>query len=109
MTIGRKLAPLALLLLTVGACAAGSAASHQAAQGGAPSEIVLGFWHGLIGPITLLGEIINKVAPHVLPWTVHFYETQNTDALYDVGFFVGLLAGPSVLWTGAARRGGSAR
>jgi len=57
------------LLAFVSACVAGSEASHHAVQGGAVSEIMLGVWQGLIAPITLIGEIIQKVAPHVLPWT----------------------------------------
>lgn len=105
MTNVQKYAPLALLLL-LGACVAGSAASNQAAHGGSVSEVVLGFWHGLIGPVTLIGEIINKITPGSLPWTFRFYETQNASVLYDVGFYVGLVVGPSMLWTGASRRRG---
>ena len=65
---------------------------------------MLGFWHGLIAPITLIGEVINKLSPNTLPWTFRFYETTNTEVLYDIGFFVGVIAGPSFIWTGASRR-----
>jgi hypothetical protein len=99
----RKLA-IAAALLSLTACVAGTDASHQAAQGGSVSVFVLGLWHGLIGPITLIGEIINTLSPHTLPWTVHFYETQGSGVLYDVGFFVGLVAGPSILFSGVSRR-----
>ena len=95
---------LVVLLVGLGACAAGSDASHQAAHGGAISQVVLGFWHGLIAPITLIGEIIQKVAPKTLPWSFRFYESSDLGVLYDVGFFLGLVTGPSALWSGASRR-----
>jgi hypothetical protein len=98
-----KLALIASLLLGLAACAASSDASAQAAQGGSLSEIVLGFWHGLIAPVTLIGEIIEALAPTVLPWTFRIYETQNTGVLYDVGFVVGLVGGPSLLFTSRRR------
>ena len=43
-----------VLLLTLAACAAGGPESHQAAQGGLLSQFLLGLWHGIIAPITLL-------------------------------------------------------
>jgi hypothetical protein len=104
MTMG-KLALIALTLLGLTACVATSAASSQAAQAGSVAEIMLGFWHGVIAPVTLIGEIIEAVAPSVLPWTFRVYESQNTGVLYDVGFFVGLLAGPSLFWTSRGRLG----
>lgn len=104
MTRFGKAAPTALLLLALAACAAGSQASAQAAQGGAVSELLLGFWHGIIAPITLIGEIIDTVSPGALPWSFRFYEMHHNGVLYDVGFYVGLVAGPSMLWTGTSRR-----
>lgn len=98
-----KSAAAALLLVGLSACAAGSGDSATAAQGGSINELVLGFWHGLIGPITLIGEIIETLSPSVLPWDFRFYEVRDTGVLYDCGFFVGLLGGPSILF-GASRR-----
>jgi hypothetical protein len=98
-----KLALLALTVLGLTACVATSAASGQAAQGGTISEIMLGFWHGIIAPVVLIGEIIEAVSPSILPWAFRVYETQNTGVLYDVGFFIGLLTGPSLLWTSRGR------
>ncbi len=106
MTGVGKWAPTALLLLALAACAAGSQASAQAAQGGVVSELLLGFWHGIIAPITLIGEIIDTVSPGALPWSFQFYEAHRVGVLYDVGFYVGIVAGPSMLWTGASRRRG---
>jgi hypothetical protein len=100
----RKLALVGVALFGLAACAAGSAASHQAAQGGALSEIMLGVWQGLIAPFTLIGEIVQSVAPRVLPWTFRVYEPNGTGVLYDVGFVLGLIIGPSFLWMRAARR-----
>ena len=104
MLNAQKLALLALLPFALVACVAGSEASHHAADGGTVSVLMLGFWHGIIAPITLIGEVINLLAPHLLPWTIRFYETQQTGAIYAVGFFVGLLTGPSILWSGTSRR-----
>lgn len=99
-----KFALLALTVLALSACVATSAESSQAAQAGSLSQVMLGFWHGVIAPITLIGEIIEAVAPSLLPWTFRVYESQNTGVLYDVGFFVGLLAGPSLFWSTTRRR-----
>jgi hypothetical protein len=103
---GRRAAKVALavaLLLALGACAAGSGESAHAADGGAISVLALGFWHGLIAPVMLIVELINKFAPHVLPWQVHVYETKAAGALYDLGFYFGLVGGPGVLWGGWSR------
>ena len=95
------------LLLTVSACAAGTAASQHAVQNGPLPELLVGLWHGMIAPITLIGEIIAKLAPGTLPWNFRFYEVRDTGVLYDVGFFVGLFGGPSVILTGSRRRRGA--
>ncbi|HZC17319.1 MAG TPA: hypothetical protein VE309_11200 [Caulobacteraceae bacterium] len=91
-----RLAGLAVLLMALSGCVAGSAESHHAAAGGLVSQLLLGFWHGVIGPPTLIGEVINHFAPHLLPWDVHMYETTATGWAYDVGFYFGLLGGPGV-------------
>jgi len=95
----------AILVLGLSACVAGSGEAAHAASGGAISQILLGFWHGVIAPLTLLGEIITHFAPHLLPWHVGFYETKAAGAAYDFGFFIGLAGGPSVLGSRWRRRG----
>jgi hypothetical protein len=82
-------------VLALSACVAGSGESGHAASGGLLSELLLGFWHGLIGPLTLIGEVINRFFPHLLPWQVHLYETKASGAAYDLGFYLGLAGGPS--------------
>jgi hypothetical protein len=99
-----KLAGLTLLLLALGACVAGSAESHHAAAGGLLSQGLLGFWHGIIAPATLLVEVINHFAPHALPWDLHMYEATGTGWAYDVGFYFGLLGGPGAVFGGWSRR-----
>jgi hypothetical protein len=97
----RRKAPLigmAFVVLGLSACTAGTAASHHAATGGDLAQLVLGLWHGLIAPVTLIGEIVGRFAPHVLPWRLHLYEPKDTGVAYDVGFFVGLAGGPAVAW-----------
>jgi hypothetical protein len=99
-----KITAALALTLALSACIAGSAESGHAASGGPLSEILLGFWHGLIAPLMLIGEVIDKFAPHLLPWQVRVYEVKATGALYDVGFYFGLLGGPGAVWGGWSRR-----
>jgi hypothetical protein len=89
----------ASVLLVLAACAAGSPDSHHAAAGGALSQLVLGFWHGVIAPITLLIEVIRRFAPGLLPWPWHLYEASGTGVPYDVGFFFGITGGPTLFWS----------
>ncbi len=92
-----KFACAGVVLLALEACTAGSAASQSAASGGDLSQFLLGLWHGLIAPVTLIIELINRLAPHVLPWTVRMYEPKTVGVAYDVGFYFGMGGGPAVL------------
>jgi hypothetical protein len=93
-----------VLILALGACVAGSAESQHAASGGVVSQVLLGFWHGLIGPVMLIIEVIDRFMPHLLPWSVRFYETRTTGVAYDVGFYFGLVGSPLVIGAGWSRR-----
>ena len=86
------------LMCALAACAAGSPEADHAAAGGALSQLVLGFWHGLIAPVTLLIEVIRKFAPGVVPWPWHMYGGHGGIA-YDVGFYFGMAGGPTVIWS----------
>lgn len=88
--------PIAACLL-LGACVAGSSESSHAASGGAISLLLLGLWHGIIGPVTLIIEVVNHFVPHLLPWTVRFYEPHANSAFYDIGFYLGLAGSPVLL------------
>ena len=99
-----RIAFILALTCCVSACAAGSEASHHALQGGLLYELILGFWHGLIAPVTLIVEIIRKLAPGVIPLPWRLYELKNTSVAYDVGFYLGLAGGPFVVWTRRGRR-----
>jgi hypothetical protein len=94
----RRYAVAAMLVLTLGACAAGSTDA-----GSGIAVFVLGFWHGLIAPVTLLVEVINEFAAGALPWSPRMYQ-EGAGVVYDIGFFIGIIAGPSILWTGSLRR-----
>lgn len=94
---------VALLVLGTAACTAGSSDAQQAAQSGDASVLLLGFWHGLVAPLTLLVSLINEFASGALPWSARMYQ-EGAGVLYDIGFFVGIIAGPSILWTGSLRR-----
>jgi hypothetical protein len=54
--------------------------------------------------VTLIVEVINHLAPHLLPWTMRLYEPKGTGVLYDVGFYFGLAASPLVAARGWSRR-----
>lgn len=83
-----------ILCLALCACAAGSGESHHAADGGGVSRFLLGLWHGIIAPLTLIVEIINHFAPHALPWGAKMYEPAATGWIYDIGFYLGLVGSP---------------
>ncbi|MEO8812924.1 MAG: hypothetical protein ABI376_08450 [Caulobacteraceae bacterium] len=92
------IAGLAVAGLTLAACAAGTGEAHAAASAGFVSQIVVGFWHGLIAPLTLLVEVINKLVPGILPIQWHMYEAGSPSVAYDVGFYFGLAGGPGILF-----------
>lgn len=99
----RTLGAMGLLLL-LAACAAGSEASRHAASSGALSQFFLGLWHGVIAPISLVIEVVNKLAPHALPWTMKLYESADPSVFYDIGFYLGLMGSPTLAWRGWSRR-----
>ena len=88
----------AALLLLLAGCAAGTHDASQAASAGLVSQLVLGFWHGIIAPLTLLVEVIRRFLPGVIPWPWHMFETGSTSVPYDVGFYFGITSGPSFLF-----------
>ena len=94
---------LVLLALLLCACTAGTHDAAQAAHAGGVSLFVLGFWHGLIAPVTLVVELINAFASGALPWTPRMYQ-EGAGVVYDLGFFIGIIAGPSIVWTSSLRR-----
>jgi hypothetical protein len=94
----------AAALMALAACAAGSAESQHAAAGGLLSQLMLGVWHGLIAPVMLIVEVVDKLAPHLLPWSVRFYEAKATGAAYDVGFYLGLVGSPVFIGSRWRRR-----
>jgi hypothetical protein len=104
MKTGPKLLTACVLLLLLAACAAGGVESGQAAHGTWPSHFLLGVWHGIIAPATLLVEIGHKLWPHTIPWAIRLYETRADSVVYDVGFFLGLGGGPVVAWRRARYR-----
>ena len=51
-------------------------------SGGAVAGILLGVWHGIISPITLILSFLNH--------NVQMYEVHNDGAPYNLGFFLGI-------------------
>jgi len=93
-----KIVGATVVLLALSACVAGSAGSHHTAAGGDLAQLLLGFWHGVIAPVTLIVEVINRLAPRLLPWKMHLYEAAGTGVPYDVGFYFGMVGSPSIVW-----------
>ena len=83
------------LLLT--ACAAGGPEAATAAHQGWLMQFLLGLWHGIIAPVTLLVEVGHKLWPNTIPWAIRLYETRADSVVYDVGFFLGLGGGPTIV------------
>ena len=70
MTRRLKLAMAFALCLVLAACAAGGVESANAAHQGLASQFLLGVWHGIIAPVTLLVEILHKLFPR--RWRLRF-------------------------------------
>ncbi|MFZ1041873.1 MAG: hypothetical protein WCA79_08555 [Anaerolineales bacterium] len=49
---------------------------------GAPANIWLGFWHGIISPVIIVLSFLHK--------NVQMYEVHNNGSLYNLGFFLGV-------------------
>jgi len=86
-------------IVSLGGCAAGSSEARATVSGGLLAQFLLGIWHGIIAPATLLLEVVNRVSPGLLPWTAHFYEARGTGVEYDVGFYLGLTGSPLIAWS----------
>lgn len=95
LTIGGVL----VVLLALGACVAGTGESAHTASGGWLSAFLLGLWHGIIGPLTLIVEVVNHFAPRLLPWKARLFETKAGGLAYDVGFYLGLAGSPIAIWS----------
>ncbi len=52
------------------------------AAGHAVAGILLGLWHGIISPITLIMSFLNR--------NVQMYEVHNDGGPYNLGFFLGI-------------------
>ena len=70
---------LAMLVLLLGACAAGE--NPNVDTGEDPAGFFLGLWHGLILPITFIISLFTD--------TVNIYEVHNSGNWYDFGFVIG--------------------
>ena len=74
---------VAIVLLTLTACAAGT---NQMEDTQDPQGEVAGFWrglwHGVIAPVTFIISLFNQ--------NVGVYEVHNTGAWYDFGFLFGV-------------------
>ena len=77
-----KIAAAVIVMLTLCACVAGSADAGHAASGTLLSQFLLGVWHGLIAPVTLLVPVAQalrarKLAQGVIEGAVAKEETKR--------------------------------
>jgi len=78
------LAVAAVVLLALGACAAGAnpALDTSVPGEGAPAGFWLGLWQGFILPVTFVVSLFTD--------TVSIYEVHNSGNWYDVGYVLGI-------------------
>lgn len=50
---------------------------------GSPAGILLGIWHGIISPVTMVISFINK--------DIQMYEVHNDGSQYNLGFLIGVV------------------
>lgn len=83
-------AGVVVVLLALGACAAGP--NVQQAPGG--YGFWYGLWHGIILPVTFIVSLFTD--------TVNIYEVDNTGNWYDFGYVLGLalFSGPAMALRG---------
>jgi len=72
---------VAVLAVTLSACAAGTATFSPAD----PAGFFAGIWHGWIAPFALIA--------HLFDGDVRIYEVDNTGTWYDVGFSIAVISG----------------
>jgi hypothetical protein len=65
---------------------------------GRPAGILLGIWHGIISPITLIFSFVNP--------NVQMYEVHNDGSQYNLGFLIGvaIVFGLLGVFAGSRRR-----
>lgn len=88
-------ASLVLLALVLAGCAATQA--PDATVGGAPG-FFLGFWHGLIAPVTFVVSLFTDA--------VRVYAVPNLGRWYDFGFMLGIGGFSGGVFAGSRRRRG---
>ena len=77
-----KVPALLAVLLMLAACAPGPNPSERTPDAdGKVAGFFLGFWHGLISPITFVISVFSKA--------VRFYEVHNSGGWYNFGFVLG--------------------
>lgn len=76
-----RLALLAVMVLLLTACAAGTAEFSEAD----PAGFLWGIWHGWIAPFALIAHLFNG--------DIRVYEVDNTGIWYDVGFYIAVISG----------------
>jgi len=92
-------------LLVVASCLPGTQGAVSTGGDNMISAVLIGFWHGLLAPLTLIGEFIDRFFPRSLPWSVRMYETALAGPFYDLGFYLGLAGFLLSVQVGFNRRG----
>lgn len=82
---------IVVMMVVLAGCFPGDGTSTLLKRAGFP----LGFWHGLIAPVSLVAGYFDK--------DIDFYEKFNRGLEYDLGFYIGVVGGWIVL-LGRGRR-----
>ena len=82
----RRALALALCLSLCALCLSGCLAGVTEYEPDSPPGFLTGVWHGWIAPLSLVMQLLGVEG-------VRMYETANGGVLYDLGFYMAVIAG----------------
>jgi hypothetical protein len=99
-----KIVLFGALSLGLAGCLAGTSAAAHVAADGWLAQLILGFWHGLIAPLTFSMAMFGQFFPKLMralpysfwgPW--YAYDGREAGFAYNMGYCFGLFLIPSFL------------
>lgn len=100
-----KIVLFGVLALTLCGCLPGSHGAAAVGSGGWLAHLMLGFWHGMVAPLTFAMEMASKFAPDFVrslpyglwgPW--YAFDSGEAGFAYNMGFCFGLFFLPSFVF-----------
>ncbi len=96
--VGTIVVVCALGLFLAG-CIAGTPEATNVMAAGDGAALVLGFWHGMIAPVTFLVSMVGVYHPGLIAGGVRVYQGATVGFSYNLGFCFGLFFWPFfLLW-----------